>query len=148
MNTGKKIKLIRNFRGLTQKQLGELTGIHEVAICKYERGKNTPKHEQLIKIADALGANVNTLAEFDVHDDGDILPMLFAIDEKFPIIFQEINGEPGMFFKDKNLIQFLKDWSAMKELLANGTQTKDNYEIWKTIRPSVTKVTSDVPDKQ
>ena len=74
--------------------------------------------------------------------------MLFAIDEKFPIIFQEINGEPGMFFKDKNLIQFLRDWSAMKELLANGTQTKDNYEIWKTIRPSVTKVTSDVPDKQ
>ena len=29
----------------------------------------------------------------------------------------------------------------MKELLASGSQTQDNYEIWKTIRPSVTKVT-------
>lgn len=29
----------------------------------------------------------------------------------------------------------------MKELLDNGSQTQDNYEIWKTIRPSVTKVT-------
>ena len=32
MNTGKKIKLIRTFRGLTQKELGDLAGIHEVAI--------------------------------------------------------------------------------------------------------------------
>ena len=38
-------------------------------------------------------------------------------------------------------VQFLKDWQAMKELLDNGSQTQDNYEIWKTIRPSVTKVT-------
>ena len=30
---------------------------------------------------------------------------------------------------------------TMKELLDNGSQTQDNYEIWKTIRPSVTKVT-------
>ncbi len=47
MNTGKKIKLIRTFRGLTQKELGEACGIHEVAIRKYELGKNIPKPEQL-----------------------------------------------------------------------------------------------------
>ena len=50
MNTGKKIKLIRNFRGLTQKQLGELTGIHEVAICKYELGKNTPNMSSSLRL--------------------------------------------------------------------------------------------------
>ena len=121
MNTGKKIKLIRTFRGLTQKELGEACGIHEVAIRKYELGKNLPKPEQLRKIAEALNVNVNSLVEFDIEADGDILPLLFAIDE--------------------SLIQFLKDWQAMKELLASGSQTQDNYEIWKTIRPSVTKVT-------
>ena len=52
-----------------------------------------------------------------------------------------LDGEPGIFFSNKNLVQFLKDWQAMKELLDNGSQTQDNYEIWKTIRPSVTKVT-------
>ena len=46
----------------------------------------------------------------------------------------------GLFFDNPNLIQFLKDWQAMKELLDNGSQTKANYELWKTIRPSVTKV--------
>ena len=63
MNTGKKIKLIRTFRGLTQKELGEACGIHEVAIRKYELGKNIPKLEQLRKIAEALNVNVNSLAE-------------------------------------------------------------------------------------
>ena len=62
------------------------------------------------------------------------------IDEVFDISLKEVDGEPGMFFNNKSLIQFLKDWQAMKELLASGSQTADNYEIWKTIRPSVTKV--------
>lgn len=140
MNTGKKIKLIRTFRGLTQKELGEACGIHEVAIRKYELGKNLPKPEQLRKIAEALNVNVNALAEFDIEADGDVLPLLFAIDEVFDISLKDVDGQPGMFFDNKNLVQFLKDWQAMKELLVSGQQTNDNYDIWKTIRPSVTKV--------
>lgn len=140
MNTGKKIKLIRTFRGLTQKELGEICGIHEVAIRKYELGKNLPKPEQLRKIAEALNVNVNALAEFDIEADGDVIPLLFAIDEVFDISLKDVDGEPGMFFNNKNLVQFLKDWQAMKELLASGQQTTNNYDIWKTIRPSVTKV--------
>ena len=41
--------------------------------------------------------------------------------------------------------EILKDWQAMKELLSSGSQTEDNYEIWKTIRPSVTKA---IPEDQ
>ena len=115
--------------------------IHEVAIRKYELGKNLPKPEQLRKIAEALNVNVNSLVEFDIESDGDVLPLLFAIDEVFDVSIKDVDGEPGIFFSNKSLIQFLKDWQAMKELLASGSQTPDNYEIWKTIRPSVTKVT-------
>lgn len=140
METGKKIKLIRTMRGLTQKQLGELSGIHEVAIRKYELGKNLPKEEQLKKIADALNVNVNSLLEFNIEADGDVLPLLFAIDDKFSMEIKDSKDGIGLFFDNPNLIQFLKDWQAMKELLDNGSQTKDNYELWKTIRPSVTKV--------
>lgn len=140
METGKKIKLIRTMRGLTQKQLGELSGIHEVAIRKYELGKNLPKEEQLKKIADALNVNVNSLLEFNIEADGDVLPLLFAIDDKFSMEIKDSENGIGLFFDNPNLIQFLKDWQAMKELLDNGSQTEDNYELWKTIRPSVTKV--------
>ncbi|WP_347994208.1 helix-turn-helix transcriptional regulator [uncultured Eubacterium sp.] len=140
METGKKIKLIRTMRGLTQKQLGELSGIHEVAIRKYELGKNLPKEEQLKKIANALNVNVNSLLEFNIEADGDVLPLLFAIDDKFSMEIKDSENGIGLFFDNPNLIQFLKDWQAMKELLDNGSQTKANYELWKTIRPSVTKV--------
>lgn len=140
METGKKIKLIRTMRGLTQKQLGELSGIHEVAIRKYELGKNLPKEEQLKKIADALNVNVNSLLEFNIEADGDVLPLLFAIDDKFSMEIKDSEDGIGLFFDNPNLIQFLTDWQAMKELLDNGSQTKANYELWKTIRPSVTKV--------
>ncbi len=92
MNTGKKIKLIRTFRGLTQKELGETCGIHEVAIRKYELGKNLPKPEQLRKIAEALNVNVNALVEFDIEADGDVLPLLFAIDEVFDISLKDVNS--------------------------------------------------------
>ena len=100
MNTGKKIKLIRTFRGLTQKELGEACGIHEVAIRKYELGKNIPKPEQLRKIAEALNVNVNSLVEFDIQADGDVLPLLFAIDEAFNVSIKEVDGEPGIFFDE------------------------------------------------
>lgn len=112
-----------------------------MAIRKYELGKNLPKPEQLRKIAEALNVNVNSLVEFDIEADGDVLPLLFAIDETFEVSIKDKDGEPGLFFTNKNLIQFFRDWQAMKELLASGSQTPDNYEIWKTIRPSVTKVT-------
>lgn len=141
MDTGKRIKLIRTFRGLTQKELGDAYGIHEVAIRKYELSKNKPKSEHLRKIASALNVNVNSLAEFDVQADGDVLPLLFANDDVFPITIKDVDGTPGMFFENKNLVQFIKYWQAMKGLLKNGNQTMDNYEIWKTIRPSVTKIT-------
>ena len=129
MDIGSKIKLTRSIRGITQKELANLVGTHEVMIRKYEIGKAIPKDEQLKKIASALGVNAN-----------DVLPLLFAIDETFPVTIKEVDGVPGIFFNDKNLIQFLKDWQAMKELLAMGTQSEDNYKLWKTIRPGVTKI--------
>ena len=109
MNTGKKIKIILTFRGLSQKELGEACGIHEVAIRKYELGKNIPKPEQLRKIAEALNVNVNSLVEFDIQADSDVLPLLFAIDEVFNVSIKEADGEPGIFFDNKKLVQFLKD---------------------------------------
>uniref|UniRef100_UPI004056E42B helix-turn-helix domain-containing protein n=1 Tax=Agathobacter sp. TaxID=2021311 RepID=UPI004056E42B len=88
--------------------------MHEVAIRKYELGKNLPKPEQLRKIADALNVNVNTLAEFDIQTDGDILPLLYATDEAFPATIKDVDGTPEIFFENKSLIQFLKDWNRSR----------------------------------
>lgn len=55
MTTAEKIKAARKRAGLTQKRLGELCGIAEPTIRKYELGKLNPKKETLEKIAEPLG---------------------------------------------------------------------------------------------
>lgn len=55
MTVGENIKRIRKERCLIQKKLGELCGIAESNIRKYENGKQNPKIETIEKIADALG---------------------------------------------------------------------------------------------
>lgn len=57
--TGDMIKKYRTEQGLTQKKLGELCGIADSNIRKYESGRQNPKIETLQKIADALGVPVN-----------------------------------------------------------------------------------------
>lgn len=65
MPTGVKIKEIRQQRGLTQKQLGDMCGIADANIRKYENGKQNPKIETLQKIADALGVPVTELLNYN-----------------------------------------------------------------------------------
>ena len=54
MSIGQNIKRIRQEKGLTQKRLGELCGINEANIRKYELGGANPKLETIQKIAEAL----------------------------------------------------------------------------------------------
>ena len=59
--TGDMIRKCRTEKGLTQKKLGELCGIADSNIRKYESGNQNPKIETLQKIADALDIPVNRL---------------------------------------------------------------------------------------
>lgn len=63
MAIGENIKHIRKKKGLTQKQLSELSGINESQIRRYELGLNNsnPKLETQIKIAAALDVPVSLL---------------------------------------------------------------------------------------
>lgn len=59
--TGDMIRKYHTEKGLTQKKLGELCGIADSNIRKYESGNQNPKIETLQKIADALDIPVNRL---------------------------------------------------------------------------------------
>lgn len=59
--TGDMIRKYRTEKGLTQKKLGEMCGIADSAIRRYEIGKANPKVETLQKIADALNISINRL---------------------------------------------------------------------------------------
>lgn len=61
MHLGEMIRKLRIENGLTQKQLGELCGMADSAIRRYESGRANPKIETIGKIADALGVSIDYL---------------------------------------------------------------------------------------
>ena len=54
MTVGENIRKLRKERGLTQKQLGEMCGINEANLRKYESDKQNAKIETIERIAQAL----------------------------------------------------------------------------------------------
>ena len=63
MTVGEKIKNARLSRNLTQKQLGELCGMADSAIRRYELGGAKPKLETLRRIAGALHVPLSELCD-------------------------------------------------------------------------------------
>lgn len=63
MPVGDRIRAIRTERGLTQKELGELCGMADSAIRRYESNRGNPTQKTLLKIAKALGVHLRDLAD-------------------------------------------------------------------------------------
>ena len=56
-------------KGISQKQLSEITGITESAISNYVKGTRIPRGANLIKIANALGTTADDLLSGDKEMD-------------------------------------------------------------------------------
>ena len=61
---------------------------------KYELGIRNPKPDQLEKIAVALGLNVSVFLDFNIETVGDVLSLLFAIDDSVNLSLKT-NGGSG-----------------------------------------------------
>lgn len=112
---GKKIRAYREFRGFSQIQLAELSGINVGTIRKYELGIRNPKPEQLEKIAAALGLNVSIFLDFNIETVGDVLSLLFAIDDSVNLSLSETRNQ-------KIILDF--DNPMMQVSLRNGANLK------------------------
>lgn len=51
----------RENRGLSQRKLSELSGVHHVSIARLESGQLDPQLSTLLKLCDALGIDLNQL---------------------------------------------------------------------------------------
>lgn len=68
LGIGAQIRRLRKDRGLTMKQLAELTGVTEQAISQYERDIRTPKRDITRKLAEALNVNIVDLYPKDFFE--------------------------------------------------------------------------------
>lgn len=119
---GKKIRAYREFKGFSQVQLAQFSGINVGTIRKYELGLRNPKPDQLEKIAAALGLNVSVFLDFNIETVGDVLSLLFAIDDAVdlslsPVVVdgQETNSVT-FTFKNSMLQGFIKKWCEFKNV--------------------------------
>ena len=55
------IRLLRERKGWTQKQLARRVGVHPITIAKYETGAQTPRITTLMKIAKVFGVSAGVL---------------------------------------------------------------------------------------
>ena len=57
-----RIRQLRQERNWSQTQLAQKMGIHQKQVSAYERGRNTPSTEVLIKLADIFDVSLDYLA--------------------------------------------------------------------------------------
>ena len=135
---GKKIRAYREFRGYSQIQLAELSGINVGTIRKYELGIRNPKPDQLEKIATALGLNVSVFLDFNIETVGDVLSILFAIDDSVNLSLSETSDQNiAMTFDNPTMQDFFKKWCQFKnvyekekaEILAIEDEDKRQEEL-------------------
>ena len=59
LEIGKKIKILRKTRGLTQQQLADKLNVKRATISNYEIGRRSPHIKELEDIAEVLGVNLD-----------------------------------------------------------------------------------------
>ena len=55
------LKKLRKEKGITQEQLGKQMFVNHSTIARWESGTRLPDAEMVFRIADVLGADINTL---------------------------------------------------------------------------------------
>ena len=114
---GKKIRAYREFRGYSQIQLAELSGINVGTIRKYELGIRNPKPDQLEKIATALGLNVSVFLDFNIETVGDVLSLLFSIDDSVNLSLAETPEQKiSLTFDNPTMQDFFRKWCQFKNV--------------------------------
>lgn len=149
MAVGDRIKRVRKFRGMTQKELGTVIGFDEktadVRIAQYESGTRTPKEDMLRKITEILDVNYRSIYEPSLYAAEDVMYTLFELDEHYPdISLHEVEDEEygekhmAVSFNYFLLDGFIQEWKIRKQQLDNEEITKEEYTEWKLNWPDTT----------
>lgn len=145
--TGYKIKRIRKFRDITQKELGVAVGFDEksadVRIAQYESGTRTPKQALVEQFAEALDVNPRFLADDEILGAEGVMMMLFELDEHYPISIEDFTDKDGnqrkaICFGSVLMNDFFTEWQRRKKDLADGKISKAEYTEWKLNWPKTT----------
>lgn len=151
MAFGKRIKLIRQLRGLTQRELGEQLGFSgkaaDIRIAQYESETRKPKD----KIAEAMGAALDVPPfAFNVPDIDSyygIMHTLFALEDEEGFKIKNIDGELCITLDKANgsfltLFEMFNEWQKQYQKLVDEEITKEEYDAWRYSYPASVAINS------
>lgn len=100
MTIAEKIKRIRTFRKMTQKELAIKIGLGENGghrLVQYENGYRLPKKDLIDKMAEALDVNPCALYDTNGSNATEIMEMLFWLDDATPSLIKinQLQKFPG-----------------------------------------------------
>jgi len=160
MTIGKRIRYIRIFRGLTQKELGIALGFEpgsaDIRVSQYESdNRKTIKEPMMRQMAEILKVNYNALKTYEFDNPLDVMESFFWFEEEFPLqitlfefqmdkdidkpvlnILVGISGEAietpiAVMFALPEYRRCFKEWQQKKRDYHNGVITKEEYVEWK-----------------
>lgn len=157
MTIGEKIKKIREFRNMTQQELGEAVGFAiknaAIRIAQYEMDYRVPKGELIQLLAKTLDVNHIAIRPPVSGAAEDIMQTLFWLeethDESLIDIFEILPSRKdshtykpdttgaysrnpiGITIKYPLVQDFMKDWMIVKQKYADGEISAEKYFDWK-----------------
>ncbi len=111
MNLGQRIRELRRSRGISQKQLAELTGLSQSFISTIERGEKNISINSLKKICSALGMSLSEFFNRDNLHNGSN-----SVINKMDELFEEI------------MKLTLEERSILRDFLASINQRINNHD--------------------
>ncbi len=143
MTIGEKIKIIRTFRGMTQKELGIKIGYSEktadVRIAQYESNYRTPSAKKLQSISLVLNISPLALSNPDITTYHGLMHTLFSIEDKYGLEIKKIDDELCLTFKGKigTVPEYMRKWFEEYECFQNGESSKQEYDEWRYSFPRI-----------
>ena len=148
MAVGERIKRVRQFRGLTQKELGKLVGFDEktadVRMAQYESGVRSPKADLTAKIAEVLEVAPEALAVPNIENYVGVMHTLFALEDLYGLRIDKLDDEICIRLDKDNgteyltMLEMFRDWQTQAERCREGEITEEEYDNWRYNYPRET----------
>ena len=136
MISGKKLKQIRLFRKLKQKELAIMSGLTDATIRNYELGNRSLNIEQLRNIVDALECDISALIDHEPNSIFEIMHIIFDYEKEMKFRPLAGQGEPtALLFHNPHFDDFLVEWDEMRKKHYNGKISDEELEDWKLSFP-------------
>jgi len=145
MTVGERIKIARQCRNLTQKELGDRVGLSDDRIRHYEINKRTPREDWLKKIAAALDFPIEFFASRELNSHNDVIQTFNVLEEKFGVSMKKggtVSGKRvyNITIDDRLLDKQIEAWldgeeEILSQIAADSGKTAEEIEkekqLWK-----------------